>query len=137
MILARIAGPSEENKGPGESSRMAAAYRGGSASAEPGFPVEQFAGDLQVAGVRGGLLDHMQDDPADVRDLPGVLRVMVKVEPARGRGQRGDGEDLVGSPALVAVVGDEVGAGPVAGEGGLGIIGAFFFLVPRFLVRRR
>src|ERR1700722_20880847 len=136
MILARIAGPSEENKGPGESSRMAAAYRGGSASAEPGFPVEQFAGDLQVAGVRGGLLDHMQDDPADVRDLPGVLGVLVKVEPARGRGQRGDGEDLVGSPALVAVAGDEVGAGPGAGEGGLGIVRAVF-LVLRLLVRRR
>jgi len=60
----------------------------------------------------------------------------VKVEPARGCGQRGDGEDLVGPPALVAVVGDEVGAGPVAREGGLGIVRAFF-LIPRFLARRR
>jgi hypothetical protein len=88
MILARIAGPSEENEGPGGSSRMAEAYWGGSASAEPGFPVQQFAGDLQVAGVGGGLLDHVQDDPADVRDLLGVLRVLVKAEPARGRGPR-------------------------------------------------
>ena len=78
--------------------------------------------------MRGGLLDHMQDDPADVRDLPGVLRVVVKAEPARGRGQRGDGEDVVRSPALVAVPGDEVGARPVAGEGGLGIVGAFFLI---------
>ena len=42
-----------------ESGRMAAGYWGGSASAEPGFPVEQFACDLQVAGVRSGLLDHV------------------------------------------------------------------------------
>jgi hypothetical protein len=107
-----------------------------SAPTKPGFPVEQFACDLQVTGVRSRLLDHVEDDPADVRDLLGVLRVMVKVEPARGRGQRGDGEDLVGSPALVAVVGDEVGAGPTAGEGGFGIVGAFF-LVFRLLGRRR
>jgi hypothetical protein len=46
---------------------MAAAYGGGSASAEPGFPVQQFAGDLQVAGVRGGLLDHVQDSSWAVR----------------------------------------------------------------------
>src|ERR1700729_1830440 len=104
---------------------MAGAYWGGSASAEPGFPVQQFACDLQVAGVRGGLLDHVQDDPADVRDLPGVLRVMVKAGPGRGRGQGGDPEGLVGSPALAAVASDEVGAGPAAGEGGLGIVGAF------------
>ena len=58
----------------------------------------------------------------------GVRHLAPKVEPARGRGQRGDGEDLVRSPALVAVVGDEVGAGPVAGEGGLGIVGAFFLV---------
>src|SRR5580693_7786711 len=114
---------------------MAGACWGRSASAEPGFPVEQFACDLEVAGVRGSLLDHVQDDPADVRDLLGVLRVMVKAEPARGRGQRGDGEDLVGSPALVAVAGDEVGAGRAAGEGGLGIVRAFF-LVLRLLVLR-
>jgi hypothetical protein len=44
---------------PLESGRMAAGYWGGSASAEPGFPVEQFACDLEVAGVRGGLLDHV------------------------------------------------------------------------------
>ena len=78
--------------------------------------------------MHGGLLDHVQDDPADVRDLLGVLRVRVKAEPARGRGQRGDGEDLVGSPALAAVAGDEVGAGPGAGEGGLGIVCAVFLL---------
>jgi hypothetical protein len=57
--------------------------------------------------MRGGLLDHVQDDPPDVRELPDVLRVMVEVEPARGRGQRGDGGDLVGPPALVAVMSDE------------------------------
>src|ERR1039457_950312 len=101
---------------------MAARYWGGSASAEPGFHVEQFACDLQVAGGRGGLLDHVEDDPANVHDLLGVLRVRVKAEPARGRGQRDDGEDLVRSPALVAVVGDEVGAGPAARKGGLGIV---------------
>src|ERR1700733_11249076 len=105
--------------------------RGGSATAEPGLPVEQFTCDLQVAGMRGGLLDHVQDDPADIRDLPDVLRVRVKAEPARSRGQRGDGEDLIGSLALVAVAGDEVSTGPVAREGGLGIVGAFV-LVPAF-----
>src|ERR1039458_1039347 len=68
----------------GESSRRAARCQvAGSASAEPGFPVEQFACDLKVAGVRGRLLDHVEDDPADARDLGGVLRVRVEVEPAR------------------------------------------------------
>src|SRR5689334_6658833 len=71
--------------------RAPGSVAGPSASAKPGLAVEQLAGNLQVAGVRGGLLDHMQDDPADALDLTGVLRVMMKAEAARCRRQRGDG----------------------------------------------
>ena len=70
-------------------------HAGGSASGNPDFSVEQFACDLKVAGVRGRFLDQVQNDPADARDLGGVLRVRVEVEPAWSRGQRGDGEHFV------------------------------------------
>jgi hypothetical protein len=89
---------------------------------------ERAPGGPAVGEADGGQVEvgNQQDDPADVGDLLGVLRVKVKLESAWGCGQRGDGEDLVGSPALVPLVGDEVGAGEVASEGGLGIVRAFF-----------
>jgi hypothetical protein len=40
-----------------------------SARPEPGTPVDQFADQIQVAGVPRGLLDHVQDDPPKVGDL--------------------------------------------------------------------
>src|SRR5580704_6163856 len=106
----------------------------GSAPGPPGLPVEQFACDLKVAGVRGRLLDYVQDDPADTRDLGGVLRVRVEVEPARGCRKRSNGENLIGLPAHVAVVGDDVGARPVAREGGVRIV---LFFIPFFPACRR
>src|ERR1700739_1158436 len=49
-----------------------------------------------------------------------IFRVRVELEPARGRRQWGDGENLIILPAHVAVVGDDVGARQVTGEGGAG-----------------
>ena len=49
---------------------------GRSAGAEAGAAVEELAGGVEVAGVAGGLLDHVQDDPAQVGGL-GAERVGV------------------------------------------------------------
>jgi Arc/MetJ family transcription regulator len=46
-----------------------------SARPEPGASVEQLACDVEVAGVPGRLLDHVQHDPAQVGGLSGDDRV--------------------------------------------------------------
>ena len=58
----------------------------GSARAEAGLAVGQFPGDVEVPGMPGSLLDHVQHDPAHVRRLP----VRIAVPPERPRRQRGD-----------------------------------------------
>src|SRR5712691_302231 len=61
---------------------------------EPGLAVDEFTGGVQVAGVAGGLSDHVQ------QDLPQVVQVEAgreEVRPPGRRGfQRGGGDDLVG-----------------------------------------
>jgi len=79
--------------------------------AEAGLAVEQFAGDLQMSGVRRRLLDHVQHHHADVGHR--VIAV-----PAAGRvGQADAGQDLVGSVALGAVVAEHLRRRAIAGEG--------------------
>ena len=82
-----------------------------SSQAEAGFAVEQLAGDLQMAGVRRRLLDHVQDHHPDVG-----YRV-VAVAAARRVGQADAGQDLVGPVALGAVVAEHLRRRAVAGEG--------------------
>jgi RNA polymerase sigma factor (sigma-70 family) len=78
--------------------------------AEAGLAVEQFAGDLQMAGVRRRFLDHVQDHHADVG-----YRV-IAVPAARRVGQAEAGQDLVGSVALGAVVAEHLRRRAIAGE---------------------
>lgn len=96
--------------------------RDGLAAAEPGLTVEQLTCDLKVTGMHGGLLDHVQDNPADTGDLGCVHGVGVELQPARGRGQRRDGKDGIRPLALGAIVGDDGCARPVTGEGGVRVV---------------
>jgi RNA polymerase sigma factor (sigma-70 family) len=79
--------------------------------AEAGLAVEQLAGDLQMAGVRRGLLDQVQDHHADIRDL------FAAVPAERRVGQADAGHDRVGSVALGAVVAEHLRRRAIAGEG--------------------
>ena len=79
--------------------------------AEAGLAVEQFAGDLQMAGVRRRLLDQVQNHDADVG-----YRVIAMPAPRRV-GQTDAGQNLVGSVALGAVVAEHLRRRAIAGEG--------------------
>jgi len=81
------------------------------AQAEAGLAVQQLAGDLQVTGVRRGLLDHVQDHHPDVGYL------VIAVPAARRVGQADAGQDLVGPVALGAVVAEHLRQRAIAGEG--------------------
>jgi hypothetical protein len=70
--------------------------------AEAGLAVEQLAGDLQMAGVRRRLLDHVQDHHADVGYR------FIAVPAARRVGQADAGQDLVGPVALCTVVAEHL-----------------------------
>jgi RNA polymerase sigma factor (sigma-70 family) len=78
--------------------------------AEAGLAVEEFTGDLQMAGVRRRLLDHVQDHHADVG-----YRV-IAVPAWRRVGQADAGQNLVGSVALGAVVAEHLRRRAIAGE---------------------
>ena len=78
--------------------------------AEAGLAVEQLAGDLQMAGVRRRLLDHVQDHH------PNVGYLLIAVPAARRVGQADAGQDLVGPVALVSVVAEHLRQRAIAGE---------------------
>jgi RNA polymerase sigma factor (sigma-70 family) len=99
--------------------------------AEAGRAVEQLAGDLEVAGVRRGLLDQVQDHHPDVG------HVLAAVLAARHVREADAGQDRVGAVALRAVVAEYLPGRAIAGEGhrrvvrGASLVPSLIFLEPR------
>src|SRR6266480_1788303 len=95
-------------------------------SAEAGAAVEKFPRGVEVPGVPGGFLDHVQDDPSQVDGLARrrpAPDIPARITAARGRIERGGRDDGVRAGDLIVVEAEDIGGRHLRPDQPAGVVG--------------